>query len=191
MDMVDDAITVATACGAGVGRFLAAALTDALGSGVPLVAVRDVPGELPSAQAGIEFVFADAGSQYQEVIRVGVERDGTVVSVQIIRRSPERCSAHHSVEHELRSAVQSGNSVSMLRWLDDPAAPRERVLAMSVSADHRLVVPLEVGASERQRNAEGATAEGATAGLTGEGQNVSRVAGGEPQIAPRSRPRTR
>jgi hypothetical protein len=153
MARVDTDIKVATACGPGVGRFLAEALVDALQSDLHLVAVKDSVYAPPDGLRGVDFVFAREDSDDEEIIRVGLDQDGHVVSTELIRRTGRKGERSAAPEQELLAAIRSGESVSALHWIDMPESragrdaaagelqPR-RTLAITVRSDRRFQIAL-------------------------------------------------
>jgi hypothetical protein len=152
LGMDDMDIRVATACGPGVGRFLAEALVDALQSDLHLVAVEDSADPSGDGLRGVDFVFAREDSEREEIIRVGVDQDGHVVSTELIRRVGKEGQRTAAAEEELLAAIRSGESVSALHWIDRSESRRERdtgdglgprrVLAITVRSDRRFQIPL-------------------------------------------------
>lgn len=153
--MNDMDIRVATACGPGVGRFLAEALVDALQSDLHLVAVEDSVGQSGDGPQSMDFVFGREDSNFEEIIRVGVDPDGHVVSTELIRRLGREGQRTATAEEELLAAIRSGESVSALHWIEPPdraESRRERdadgleprrVLAITVRSDRCFQIPFD------------------------------------------------
>jgi hypothetical protein len=146
-------ITVATAWGPGVGRFLAEALVDALQSDLHLVAVEESAHAPADGLRGVDFVFAHDHSSHEEIIRVGLDAHGHVVSAALIRRRARQCQRSAGAEQDLLDAIRSGESVSALHWIDRPAstAGREgaadertprRTLTITVRSDRSFQISL-------------------------------------------------
>ena len=109
-------VHVASSMGTGAGRFLAAALLDALQGGAELIAVnasREVP---EGAARGIDFTFVTYGEESDEVIRVGLAPTSEVVSAHLLRRSTVGPEHRIAGAAELERALHSAHSVAAMRW---------------------------------------------------------------------------
>lgn len=132
-------IRVARAQGPGVGRFLAASLVDALTGGGALVAIVALGDPRTARERVVEFVFAGPPADTDEIIRVGIDRDGQVLATELLRR-PRRQWARAplpSVEAMLQ-ALGAGQSVARLDWTE--GAPPAIVLTMASQMDFHLTM---------------------------------------------------
>lgn len=137
MARLDDDIQVATAWGPGSGRFLAQALVDALQSDHDLIAVKESGSPPAGGARGVDFVFARAGAERDEIIRVGLDGDGRVVSAQLLRCASGQHGTTGPAAGELLEALRAGPSISALHWVPAGASPRG-MLAITVSFDRQF-----------------------------------------------------
>lgn len=138
-------LRVARAEGPGAGRFLAAALTDALEGGGELLGVSASTERPDVGQRGIDFVFTAHPEEEEEVIRVGLDRHGHVLSAELLRRQRGLRVWHSSAPGDLLTALRSGNAVTELRWDgggDTPGAPIS-TLVVTMRSDRNFRVPLD------------------------------------------------
>jgi len=134
------AISLATADGPGAGRFLAAALLDALNAGAVLLAVGDAPRVPAVARFGIDFVFATDDSHIDEVIRAGVDEHARVVWAELLR-CPRRARDDSSRDTgPLAAALAEGETIAEIRWR--PGQDSQRNLELVVSGDRPRTLSL-------------------------------------------------
>ncbi len=138
---VDSDLRVAIASGPGTGRFLAAALTDALG-GAGLAAII-VPARPPAGSRwGIEFVF-HGETDSEEVICVGLDASGTVVTAEILRRPSRPVLGSSPSPAALTEALAGGDAVSSIQWSEAPDGSCMPILHITMRSDQSFIVDLE------------------------------------------------
>lgn len=104
-------LRVAHATGTGCGKFLAAAMRDAMpGSDVAFVQ--------PSAD-GIEFVFRAPGSGEHEIIRVELDDDGRVLRVDMLRAWRPQTQRRYLLTESLLHALAKKREIRRLQWRRD------------------------------------------------------------------------
>jgi hypothetical protein len=131
-------LQVATAHGPGAGRFLAAALLDALNAGATLVEVVESPRPPSMAVRGVDFVFTTPDDETDEIIRAGLGGDSTVVSAEL-RRCAKLPRADGQVQsRELVEALRAAQAVAELRW----GGVSGRALVVTVRTDLRVQLDL-------------------------------------------------
>lgn len=126
-----------------MGEFLAEALIDTLQSGQNLVTIRDSMGMPPQGIKGVDFVFRKRGSASEDVIRVGLDNDGKVVSAQLIRNVRQAPEETGTLAPDLLEAIRTGASISALHWVDAPGSRSQRALSITVRPDQRVQIPLD------------------------------------------------
>ena len=137
-----DELQVATAQGPGAGRFLAAALLDALSAGATLVEVVESPRPPSSAVRGIDFVFTTPDDDTDEIIRAGLAADTSVVSAEL-RRCAKLPRAECAVDAgQLIAALREAQAVAAVRWGGEDG--QGLGLVITVRTDQRVL--LRVGA---------------------------------------------
>lgn len=136
-------IEVATARGPGAGRFLAAALLDALDAGARLLAIDEAPALPRPARSGIDFRFAGDGHDTDELIRVGLGEDSRVVTAQLLRCAKRPDEDGSCDPGSLIEALRGGHSVSAVRWLPREGAPR--TVELVIGSDREISVALTRG----------------------------------------------
>ena len=134
-----DPVRVVTAGGDGVGRFLAAALLEALQVGGE-VSVTESTDRPAGCLAGFDFVFRRP--RRAEVIRVGVDAAHRVVSAELYRgqlRATGKSEASLWPDGLMR-ALGEGESVAEVKWHRSPSASEGLEIVMR--RDCRFSVPL-------------------------------------------------
>lgn len=109
-------LCVARADGRGAGKFLASSLFDALQAGVVSVSIRRSARPPVLADLGVEFIVCSESEDSCEVIRVGVDTSGAVVSAEILRRPKPSRSLRVVVCAELLRELRDAESVAGISW---------------------------------------------------------------------------
>jgi hypothetical protein len=130
-------LRVATADGPGAGRFLAAALLDALHGGPRLVAIELAPQPPWPAAYGVDFIFDTETAC--EVIRVTLAQDAQVVAAQLLRCPRTGRAEAISLAASLIEALHPGSEITGIRCQEANGSSQIEIL---VRTDQPVTVHL-------------------------------------------------